>query len=424
MKTENTEQLESAVRSYSRLFPGIFSTATGPFVFDTHGKRYFDFLSGAGVHSYGHNNPKIKQALLDYVSGDGIGSSLDLQTVARQKFLQTFNQVILAPRGLDYRVQFCGPTGADAVEAAMKLARKATLRHSILAFTNAYHGVTLGALAATAGQHERAASGLPLAGIQRIPFEGFGRQGVDSLVLLEDMLAPGGGFDRPAALIVETVQAEGGLNMASVDWLRRLAALAGRHGILLIADEVQVGCGRTGRFFSFERAGITPDIVCLSKAIGGGQPMALILMRRELDVWQPAEHVGTFRGNNLAFVAGTAALDFWRSATFEQEIARLAEQMRDRLRRIAARHPGCCTEVRGMGMIQGVAFSPPELAKRVSAAAFARGLIAECAGARGEVLKLLPPLLIEKEALDEALSILAGAIEDVVAKTYAKQPVS
>src|SRR5262249_27762874 len=178
------------------------------------------------------------------------------------------------------------------------------------------------------------------------------------------------------------------------------------------------------RFFSFERAGITPDIVCLSKAIGGGQPMALILMRRELDVWQPAEHVGTFRGNNLAFVAGTAALDFWRSATFEKEIARLAEQMRDRLRKIAARHSGCCTEVRGMGMIQGLAFSPPELARRVSAAAFARGLIAECAGARGEVLKLLPPLLIEKQALDEALSILAGAIEDVVAKTYATQAAS
>jgi diaminobutyrate-2-oxoglutarate transaminase len=414
-ESPESDLLESRVRSYSRLFAGVFAHAAGASVFDQHDRRYFDFLSGAGVHSYGHNNPHIKQALLDYLAADGIGSSLDLHTTARGAFLRAFQDVVLVPRGLDYRVQCCGPTGADAVEAALKLARKATGRSSILAFTNAYHGVTLGALAATAGAHERAAAGLALEGVLRAPFEGFGRQHIDTILLLEDMLGPGGGVDLPAAIIVETVQAEGGLNLASVTWLRRLATLARERGVLLIVDDIQVGCGRTGRFFSFERAGITPDIVCLSKAIGGGQPMALVLMRPELDVWAPGEHVGTFRGNNLAFVAATAALDFWRSPDLEREIEHLSRLMHDRLEAIVARHRAYCVETRGIGMIQGLVFRPPELAKRVSAAAFARGLIAECAGAKGQVLKLLPPLLIAERELEEALDLLAGAVEEVMA---------
>ena len=407
--------LESEVRSYSRLFGAVFSRAVGASVFDQEGRRYFDFLSGAGVHSYGHNHPHIKQAMLDYLAADGILSSLDLRTTARAEFLRAFQEVVLAPRGLDHRVQFCGPTGADAVEAALKLARKVTGRGSVLAFTNAYHGVTLGTLAATAGAQERAAAGLPLTGVHRLPFEGFGRQEMDTLGFLADMLGPGGGLDPPAALILETVQAEGGLNVASPAWLRGLAALAREHGILLIVDDIQAGCGRTGRFFSFERAGITPDLVCLSKAIGGGLPMALLLIRPELDAWKPGEHVGTFRGNNLAFVAATAALDFWRSPRFEQEIERRSGRLRAGLTRILERHPRHCAGLRGIGMIQGLAFRPPGLAKQVSKAAFARGLMAECAGAEAQVLKLLPPLVIEEQELDAALALLAEAVEEVVA---------
>jgi|SRR6516225_3414674 len=210
----------------------------------------------------------------------------------------------------------------------------------IVAFTNAYHGVSLGALAMTAGALERAAAGVPLEFVIRMPFEGYLGPEIDTIAVLEGMLGSGAGI-APAAIIVETVQAEGGVNVASSEWLRRLQDVADRHKIVLIVDDIQVGCGRTGRFFSFERAGIVPGIVCLSKAIGGiGLPFAVTLIRPDLDCWNPGEHVGTFRGNNLAFTAATAALDYWRTGEFEQVIESRSRQMRRELTRIVERHPG------------------------------------------------------------------------------------
>jgi len=412
---EEFDRLESAVRSYSRIYTCIFCRARGPFLFDQDGRRYLDFLCGAGVLNYGHNNPQIKRALLSYIETDGVISSLDLHTAAKLHFLRSFHDVILEPRGLTYRVQCCGPTGTDAVEAALKLARKVTGRSGIVAFSNAYHGVSLGALAMTAGSHERGAAGVPLEFVIRMPFEGYLGPAVDTIAVLEKMLAPGGGIERPAAIIVETVQAEGGINVASAGWLRRLRQVADHHAIVLIADDIQVGCGRTGRFFSFERAGITPDIVCLSKAIGGiGLPFAITLIRPELDCWSPGEHVGTFRGNNLAFATAAAALDYWRTGEFEQNIERRASQMRHALDSIVEHHPEELMEVRGIGMIQGLRCREAGLARRIIDCAFTHGLIVESAGAKKDVLKLLPPLVIEEAELDEGLSILAAAVDEAI----------
>ena len=280
--------------------------------------------------------------------------------MAKLGFLRKFREVVLAPRALDYRVQFCSPTGANAVEAALKLARKATGGRTIVAFTNAYHGASVGALAASANPRMHAAAGTPLDGIVRMPSENYLGAAVDALSFFEAMLRPGSGVERHAAIVVETVKAEGGINVASDDWLRRLAALARRSGILLIVDDMQVGCGRTGTFFSFERAGLMPDIVCVSKAVGGiGMPMALTLIRPDLDVWRPGEHTGSFRGNNLGFnlgfVAGAAALDYWTDTTWEDALGRPATCMRERLEALAGRYPQFCVEVRGRGMIQGFA---------------------------------------------------------------------
>jgi len=408
--------LESAVRSYCRSFDGIFARARGAIVYDQDDRRYVDFLAGAGALSYGHNDPHIKDAVIDYLQTDGILHSLDLHTTTKLAFLRKFRDVILAPRRMDYRVQFCGPTGADAVEAALKLARKVTGRSTVIAFTNAYHGVTLGALAASASAYHRGAAGTPLQFVVRMPYEGYLGQDVDTIALIQDMLATGSGVEQPAAIIVETVQAEGGINVASHEWLKRLADLASRNGILLIVDDIQVGCGRTGRFFSFERAGIKPDIVCLSKAIGGiGLPMAINLVKPEYDLWSPGEHCGTFRGNNLAFVAATAALDYWQRPDMEQEITRRAQTIRRCLGQLADHHQQDCEGVRGIGMIQGIAWRDAELTSRILSAAVTRGLLVESCGAYKTVIKLLPPLTICEEELAEGLEILSDAIGSAVA---------
>lgn len=409
------DTLESEVRSYSRLFPVVFERALGSQLFDESGMRYIDFFSGAGTLNYGHNNPVLKERLIDYLRRDGITHSLDMATQAKRVLLDRFHRVILEPRGLQYKVQFPGPTGTNAVEASLKLARKVTGRSHVLYFHNAYHGMTLGSLAVTGNASKRRGAGVPLLHTTPVSFEGdLGeRDTIDHLRgLLENSSS---GIDLPAAVIVETVQAEGGVRAASFGWLRRLAELLHRHGILLIVDDIQAGCGRTGTFFSFEPAGLVPDIVCLSKSISGfGLPMALVLLRPELDAWAPGEHNGTFRGNNLAFVTGAAALDYWQDGSFSSEILRKAGLIRQRLEEMTARHPQVCGPVRGRGLIQGLHLEPEGLGIEVAKAAFERGLIIETVGPKDEVLKILPPLVIEDEELRQGLEILEGALAGAV----------
>jgi diaminobutyrate-2-oxoglutarate transaminase len=412
------EARESAVRSYCRVWPTVFGRAAGSRLYDEHGRGYLDFFSGAGALNYGHNNPALKDALLKYLADDGVAHSLDMHTVARREFLTAFDELILGPRQLDYRVQFPGPGGANAVEAALKLARKATGRTQVITFTNSFHGMTIGALAVTGNAFHRAGAGIPLSHATPVPFgkslDPDGR--IPDFQWLEYLLEDkGSGLDAPAAAIVETVQGEGGINVASAEWLRRLSALCREHGILLIVDDVQMGCGRTGPFFSFEPAGVVPDIVCLSKSISGyGLPLALTLIRPDLDIWAPGEHNGTFRGVNPALVTGTAALRaYWNDDRLERGTLAKGERIRAAVTATADSVPGTQIQVRGRGMACGLAFPDGDLAGKVSAAAFEGGLLAETAGSRGQAVKLLPALTISDAELDEGLSVLDEAIHEV-----------
>src|SRR5690606_7332797 len=324
------EKLESEVRSYSRGWPVVFDKAQGSWLYTEDGKPYLDFFAGAGALNYGHNNPALKQALIDYISRDGVTHSLDMYTVAKRDFLQSLDDVILQPRNMEYKVIFPGPGGANAVEAALKLARKVTGRESVINFTNAFHGMTLGALSVTGNSMKRGAAGIPLVHATPMPFDKyFDGEFPDFCYcarLLEDS---GSGLNEPAAVIVESVQGEGGINAARLDWLKGLSDLCKKHGILLILDDVQMGCGRTGPFFSFEEAGIEPDMICMSKSIGGyGLPMAITLVRPDLDVWSPGEHNGTFRGISPAFVTAAAALrNYWNDDTLEKSTKAKGEKM-------------------------------------------------------------------------------------------------
>ncbi len=407
---------ESKVRSYARNFPSLFSRAEGSYLFDEQGKGYLDFLSGAGSLNYGHNHKLLREALVRYINESGVAHSLDLHTTAKAEFLEKFDELILKPRGLQYLVQFTGPTGANAVEAALKLARKYTGRRSIVAFTNGFHGVTLGALAMTGNSHHRGAAGQELSGAIRMPFDGYLGEGVDTLEYLEKTLNDSSsGIDHPAAVIVETVQGEGGLNTASVEWLRNLQALCRKHDMLLIVDDIQAGCGRTGTFFSFEEAGIKPDIVTLSKSLSGlGLPFAITLFRRDLDVWKPGEHNGTFRGNNHAFVTAAAAIEhFWSDDKFAAEVRRKGQYVTSRLSQIAATAPEGMS-VKGRGLMQGLAFADPEQASAVSREAFRRGMIIETGGPNDEVLKCLCPLTISDADLERGLAVLEKSVAVVL----------
>lgn len=410
-------RLESEVRGYIRSFPVLFSKARGASLIDDQGQSYIDFFSGAGTLNYGHNNPVLKQRLLDYLESDGLVHGLDMATVAKKELLETFERVILKPRGLEYKIQFPGPTGTNAVEAALKLARQIKGRANIISFTNGFHGVTGGSLAATGNTKYRDAAGISLANTTFMPYDGYMGEGVDTSVYLERMLADkSSGVDATAAVIVETVQGEGGVNVASYAWLRAVEQICRRHDILLIIDDIQVGCGRTGTFFSFEDAGISPDIVTLSKSISGyGLPMALVLMKPELDVWIPGAHNGTFRGNNLAFVTAKEALmHYWTSDEFTTAIRKKASIMHGWLEHIASAYPEGNFTVRGRGMIQGLATDDAEVAANITAQAFKNGLVIETSGSEDQVIKLLPPLTIDEAKLRSGLEILEQSVTDVL----------
>lgn len=409
------DELESEVRSYARSFPRVFNRAKGEYLYDSEENEFLDFLAGAGTLNYGHNNPLFKQALIDYIEADGIAHGLDLHTSAKQAFLETLQSKILKPRNLDYQVQFTGPTGTNAVEAALKLARNITGRHNIISFTNGFHGVSLGALSATGNSHHRGAAGINLGGISRMPYDNYLGEGFDTTAYLDKVLSDSSsGIDKPAAVIVETVQGEGGINAASFEWLRALQEVCTRHEVLLIVDDIQAGCGRTGTFFSFEPVGLRPDIVTMSKSLSGyGLPMALVFMKSEHDLWKPGEHNGTFRGNNHAFITATAAINhYWSDDMFSKEVLRKGEIIKMHLDRFAAEYGDGNFSARGRGMFQGINCISGELAGDISLRAFKKGLMIETSGAEDQVIKLLCPLIISDEALDKGLAIIEESIKE------------
>ncbi|HEX9683191.1 MAG TPA: diaminobutyrate--2-oxoglutarate transaminase [Acidimicrobiales bacterium] len=411
------ERHESQVRSYCRTWPTTFATASGAVLTDVEGREFIDFFAGAGTLNYGHNHPALKTRLVEYLLDDGVTHSLDTMTEAKVRFLERFVEVVLEPRGLDHKVMFPGPTGTNAVEAALKLARKVTGRHNVVSFTNAFHGMTLGSLAITGNAMKRGGAGVSLDGAVSMPFDGFLDSDIDSLHVLESYLDDAGsGLDPPAAVIVETIQGEGGVNVARPSWLRGLADLCAKHDVLLIVDDIQVGCGRTGTFLSFDDIGIEPDIICLSKSLSGyGLPFAVVTFRSDLDVWEPGEHNGTFRGSCPAMVTATAALDLWADGDLGRSVRRKGARIEARLSDMADRHSDLIHEVRGRGMIHGVATRNGSIADRIVSECFERRLMVETSGADGEVVKLLPPLNIDVELLDEGIDRLSNAIDTVAA---------
>ena len=402
------DQYESEVRGYCRSFHATFDTAQGAWLTDVEGRHYLDFFAGAGALNYGHNHPALKEALIEYIRRDGVTHSLDMYSAAKQEFLESFHDRILVPRELDYRVQFPGPTGTNAVEAALKLARKVTGRTGVVFFTHAFHGMTVGSLAVTGNAGKRASAAQPLANATAMPYDGYLGEGVDTVDYLRRMIEDrASGLDLPAAVILESVQGEGGIHVASDEWLRKLAALCREHDILLIVDDIQVGCGRTGEFFSFESAGIRPDIVTLSKSLSGyGLPLSVVLIRPELDIWAPGEHNGTFRGNNPAFVTAAAATAFWQHGAVTREVERKGPTVRQRFERIAAEQPALRAAVRGRGFIWGLACGRPGAAEQIARECYDRGLLIETAGVDDDVLKFLAPLTIDAEDLAQGLDII------------------
>ena len=407
---------ESEARSYCRSFPASFVRAQGSELTDAEGRTYVDFLAGCSTLNYGHNDPDMKAALIEHITQDGITHGLDMHSDAKGAFLRAFEDIILTPRNMDYKVMMTGPTGTNAVEAAMKLARKVTGRRNIIAFTNGFHGMTMGALSCTGNAGKRAgAGGGPLCGTTHMPYEGAFGPDIDSLHVIEQMLGnPSSGMDAPAAFIIEPVQGEGGLTAASTAFMQGVARLAKEHGALLIVDDIQAGCGRTGTFFSFEEMGIEPDLIPMAKSFSGmGLPFAALLIKPEHDIWKPAEHNGTFRGNTHAFVTARVALEkFWRDDSFQREIAAKAETLRHALTAIADTIPGA--RLKGRGMMQGIDVGDGNLAGAICARAYEKGLIIETSGADDEVVKVLAPLTTPRETFERGLDILAQAARDVV----------
>ncbi len=409
------ERRESEARSYCRGMPATFTTASGSEIMDDAGRTYIDFLAGCSSLNYGHNDPDMKAALVDHITNDGIAHGLDLHTDTKAAFLEVFEHHILEPRDMDHRVMFTGPTGANAVEAAMKIARKVTGRTNIIAFTNGFHGVTTGALSATGNGYHRGGAGTSLNGVTRMPFDGFFPGETNTAEFLDAMLKDkSGGVDAPAAILLETVQGEGGLNAASPEWVKRIAKLAKDHGALLIIDDIQAGCGRCGTFFSFEKMGVMPDIVTMAKSISGfGLPMAMLLVRPEYDIFGPAEHNGTFRGNTHAFITAKVAIEkFWADQSFEHELSVKSQLIHDSLADLASMVPDAY--LKGRGLMQGVDVGSGDLAGEICSRAYEKGLIIETSGSEDQVIKVLAPLTTPKATLRKGFNILLDAANDVL----------
>ncbi|MFY0663094.1 MAG: aspartate aminotransferase family protein [Natronospirillum sp.] len=418
------EQLESEIRGYCRLYPTVFKSASNARQVDEAGKSYIDFFAGAGVLNFGHNNPLMKKAIIEFIEADGVAHSLDTYTTAKRDFLEAFHKTVLQPRGMNHKMQFMGPTGTNAVETALKLARKVTGRRTVVAFTHGFHGMTLGALAATTNSYFRNAAGVPLEYVRHEPFgceklcqgctQGCGVEAVDRLrALYADSSS---GLEPPAAFLVEPIQAEGGVNVASKEWLLAIQTLAHDLGALLILDDIQAGCGRTGQYFSFDGMGLDPDIVTLAKGIGGfGTPLAMNLVKPEHDKhWSPGEHTGTFRGQGLSFVAGKVGLSYFDNDDLMKDVKRKGAQMQEHLEGLAERYGKGAFQVRGKGMMQALDLGDGVLAKKVAANCFERGLLLGACGTGGKVIKMIPPLTIPDADLTEGLSLFTDALHSAL----------
>ncbi|MFD1984578.1 diaminobutyrate--2-oxoglutarate transaminase [Mesorhizobium newzealandense] len=414
MNTDAFTTHESNVRRYGRSFPTVFTKALGATIWDEAGKPHIDFLVGSGALNYGHNNPTIMAPAIEYLVGENVLLSLDMYTAAKRDFIEVFVDSILKPRGFSYKIQFPGPTGTNANEAALALARKYTGRSGVMAFTNAFHGMSLGSLAVSGSASTRELGGVARHDVIRVPYDSYPNQTFDSAGYIDCVLGdPGSGIEKPAAIILETIQAEGGMNAASAAWLSEIQRICRKHRVVLIVDDIQAGAGRTGEFFSFEFAKIEPDIVCLSKSLSGsGSPLSIVLIRPDMDIWNPGEHSGTFRGNNLAFVTAGTMCKMWSERQFTAGVERTAGNLQRHLDRLVAKFPTCIEEKRGRGLMAGLKCRSQAVVGRVHDAAFQNGLLIESSGPNRDVIKVLPPITITDEELDHGIAILDHALQE------------
>ena len=405
------EEYESNVRSYCRKWPVVMKKAKGSIYTDVEGNEYIDFFNGAGALNYGHNPDYIKEKIIKYLMDDGITHSLDMYALAKEEFIKYFEENILKPRNLEYKIMFPGPTGTNAVEAALKLARKVTGRNEIWALMGAFHGMTLGSLSLTTEKYARNGAGVPLNYVTHIPVDNY-IPGFNSIEYMRKILEDDhSGISLPAAIIVETVQAEGGINILSNEFLRNLRTLCDEYQILLIVDDVQTGCSRTGTFFSFERAEIVPDIVCMSKSIGGyGIPFAITLLKPDYDKFGPGEHNGTFRGSQLSMVAAKAGLELNINEKVDEQVKKKELIVMNYLEKEIRPLLTSNEEIRGIGLIWGIEFENGKISRGVLDKCFEKGLIIELAGRNDAVLKILPSLVIDEETLLKGLDIIKESI--------------
>ncbi len=438
MNSETLDYLdrrESNARTYSRNVQRVLSWGSLAQVQDDEGRRYIDCLACAGALPLGHNHPYVQQRVIDFLQSGQLQQALDLATPAKLRFMDALFDALPEALAQQAKVQFCGPSGADAVEAALKLFKTATGRRSVLVFQGAYHGMTHATLGMMGNLGpKQAISGMP-GEVQFLPFpytyrSPFGAQ-VDareterlSLAHLENLLSdPESGVNKPAMLLVEPIQGEGGCIPASAEWLRRVREITARHDVPMVVDEVQSGIGRSGDMFAFEHAGIVPDAVLLSKAIGGGYPLSLLVYRKEYDRWQPGAHAGTFRGNQIALVSGAATLAYIREEHLLEQVRRNGERLRQGLLGLQQRFR-CIGDVRGRGLMLGVELIDPdgapdalghppadgELARAVKRRCLEEGLIIESGGRHGAVLRFLPPLTIGEAEIDAVVERLGRAL--------------
>jgi diaminobutyrate-2-oxoglutarate transaminase len=396
--------IESNIASYNKSFPAKFVKAKGSYLYDDSGTKYLDFFTGAGTINYGHNNDEINTAIIKYMQNDGIMHSMDMDTEAKVNFINAVDKILLQPRKLDYKIQLCAPSGANSVEAALKLARKVKQRKGIIAFTGSFHGMTLDALSVTANKYYKNSFTSSNSNVQFLPYDNY-INGLDSLEFLRKVLDDDvSGYEIPAAIILESIQADGGVNIASNSFLKGVRDICDEYDILMIIDDIQVGNGRTGDFFSFERASITPDIVTLSKALGGGMPLSILLFKSELDIWKTGEHTGTFRGNNLSFIAAeTAIIRYWSNLEFSKEIKIKSKVIKSFLSSLDE-------NIRGYGMIYGIDMNSKR-ALNIREGCYKNKLILELVGSNDQVIKLLPPLTINLEDLENGLGILKSELQ-------------
>ena len=406
------ETYESEVRSYSRNMPTTFTRAKGSYMYDNNGREYIDFFNGAGALNYGHNNEYIKGKILEYLSDDGIIHGLDMQTVAKAQFITTLEERLLKPRGLDYKVQFTGPTGTNAIEAALKLARKVKQRPDVWCLMGCFHGMTMGALSLTSQRDDRVGAGVPLNYVQHIPAPYMFPE-LDTVDYMKKLLEDDhSGMSLPAALVIETTQIEGGIWVMDTQWLKDVRQFCDENDILLIVDDIQIGCGRSGWFFSFERAGIVPDMVALSKSIGGfGLPLAILLIKPELDIWKPGEHNGTFRGNQLAFVGGKAGIEFMLENHIEDEVKRKSEIVKNFLD-TEIKPLDESIDIRGIGLVWAIDVHDGDRSKAIIHRCFENGLVLERAGRGSSAVKIMPALTIDDETLMKGLNIVREAVKE------------